>query len=348
MKLPHRRQFLHLAAGAAALPVVSRIAWAQAYPSRPVRIIVPAAPAGPTDILARLMGQWLSERLGQQFIIENRTGAGGNVGTEAVVRASPDGYMLLRVSSLNTINATLYEKLSFNFIRDIAPVASVIRYPSVMVVNPSVPAKSVPEFIAYAKANPGKINMASGGTGTPPHLAGELFKMMAGVDLIHLPYRGNGPAFNDLIGGQVQVMFASPVGLLEYIQAGKLRALAVTTATRSEALADLPTVGDFVPGYEASFWFGVGAPKATQAQIVEKLNTEINAALADPKMKARLAEWGATALPGSPADFAKLIADETEKWGKVIRAANIKPEYRSSGGCSVMPVRRNARCFPRA
>jgi tripartite-type tricarboxylate transporter receptor subunit TctC len=325
MKLP-RRQFLHLAAGAVALPALSRVARAQAYPTRPVRIIVPAAPAGPTDILARLMGQWLSERLGQQFIIENRTGAGGNVGTEAGVRASPDGYTLLMVSSLNTINATLYEKLSFNFIRDIAPVASVIRYPSVMVVNPSVPAKSVPEFIAYAKANPGKINMASGGTGTPPHLAGELFKMMAGVDLIHVPYRGNGPAFNDLIGGQVQVMFASPVGLLEYIQAGKLRALAVTTATRSEALADLPTVGDFVPGYEASFWFGVGAPKATQAQIVEKLNTEINTALADPKMKARLAEWGATALPGSPADFGKLIADETEKWGNVIRALNIKAE----------------------
>jgi tripartite-type tricarboxylate transporter receptor subunit TctC len=325
MKLP-RRNFLHLLAGAAALPVVSRVARAQAYPERPVRIIVPAAPAGPTDILARLMGQWLSERLGQQFIIENRTGAGGNVGTEAGVRASPDGYTLLMVSSLNTINATLYEKLSFNFIRDIAPVASVIRYPSVMVVNPSVPAKSVPEFIAYAKANPGKINMASGGTGTPPHLAGELFKMMAGVDLIHVPYRGNGPAFNDLIGGQVQVMFASPVGLLEYIQAGKLRALGVTTATRSEALADLPTVGDFVPGYEASFWFGVGAPKATQAQIVEKLNTEINTALADPKMKARLAEWGATALPGSPADFGKLIADETEKWGNVIRALNIKAE----------------------
>jgi tripartite-type tricarboxylate transporter receptor subunit TctC len=325
MKLP-RRQFLHLAAGAVALPALSRVARAQAYPTRPVRIIVPAAPAGPTDILARLMGQWLSERLGQQFIIENRTGAGGNVGTEAGVRASPDGYTLLMVSSLNTINATLYEKLSFNFIRDIAPVASVIRYPSVMVVNPSVPAKSVPEFIVYAKANPGKINMASGGTGTPPHLAGELFKMMAGVDLIHVPYRGNGPAFNDLIGGQVQVMFASPVGLLEYIQAGKLRALAVTTATRSEALADLPTVGDFVPGYEASFWFGVGAPKATQAQIVEKLNTEINTALADPKMKARLAEWGATALPGSPADFGKLIADETEKWGNVIRALNIKAE----------------------
>src|SRR5262245_8167591 len=323
MKLS-RRQFLHLAAGAAALPAVSRFAWAQAYPTRPVRLIVPFAPAGPRDITARLMGQWLSERLGQPFVIENRTGAGGNTGTEAVVRASPDGYTLLMVGSLNTINATLYEKLSFNFIRDIAPVASVIRYPSVMVVNPSVPAKSVPEFIAYAKANPGKNHMASGGTGTPPHLAGEPFKMMAGVDLIHVPYRGNGPAFNDLIGGQVQVMFASPVGLLEYIQAGKLRALAVTTATRSEALADLPTVGDFVPGYEASFWFGVGTPKATQAQIVEKLNTEINAALADPKMKARLDEWGATERPGSPAGFGNLIADETENWANLIRAENIK------------------------
>ena len=325
MKLP-RRKFLHLATGAAALPAVLRIAWAQAYPTRPVHLIVPSAPAGPTDILARLMGQWLSERLGQSFVIENRPGGGGNIGTEAVVRASPDGYTLLMVGSLNTINATLYDKLNYNFIRDIAPVASVIRYPSVMVVNPSVPAKSVPEFIAYAKANPGKINMASGGTGTPPHLAGELFKMMAGVDLIHVPYRGNGPAFNDLIGGQVQVMFASPVGLLEYIQAGKLRALGVTTATRSEALADLPTVGDFVPGYEASFSFGVGAPKATQAQIVEKLNTEINAALADPKMKARLVDLGGTVLAGSPAEFGNLIAEETEKWGKVIRALDIKAD----------------------
>jgi tripartite-type tricarboxylate transporter receptor subunit TctC len=242
------------------------------------------------------------------------------------VRSSPDGYTLLMVGGYNAVNATLYTNLNFNFIRDIAPVASVIRYPSVMVVNPSVPAKSVPEFIAYAKANPGKINMASGGTGTPPHLAGELFKMMAGVDLIHVPYRGNGPAFNDLIGGQVQVMFASSVGLLEYIQAGKLRALGVTTVTRTEALADLPTVGDFVPGYEASFWFGVGAPKATQAQIVEKLNTEINAGLADPKLKARLADVGGDVLVLSPADFGRLIADETEKWGKVIRAANIKAE----------------------
>ena len=326
MKLPHRRHVLHLAAGAAALPAVSRVARAQAYPTRPVRLIVGFAPGGPTDILARLMGQWLSERLGQPFVVDNRPGASGNIAAEAVVKASQDGYTLLMVASSSAINATLYDKLNFNFIRDIAPVATIIRAPQILVVNPSVPAKSVPEFIAYAKANPGKIHMASGGTGTPPHLAGELFKMMAGVDLIHVPYRGNGPAFNDLIGGQVQVMFASPVGLLEYIQAGKLRALAVTTATRSEALADLPTVGDFVPGYEASFWFGVGAPKATQAQIVEKLNTEINTALADPKMKARLAEWGATALPGSPADFGKLIADETEKWGNVIRALNIKAE----------------------
>ena len=325
MKLP-RRNFLHLAAGVAALPAVSRIARAQAYPSRAVRIIVPSAPAGPTDILARLMGQWLSERLGQSFVIENRPGGGGNIGTEAVVRASPDGYTLLMVGSLNTINAALYDKLNFNFIRDIAPVASVIRYPSVMVVNPSVPAKSVPEFIAYAKANPGKIHMASGGTGTPPHLAGELFKMMAGVDLIHVPYRGNGPAFNDLIGGQVQVMFPSPVGLLEYIRAGKLRALAVTMATRSEALADLSTVGDFVPGYEASAWWGIAAPKNTPAEIIKTLNTQVNASLADANFQARLANLGATVLALSPGEFGKLIADETEKWGKVIRAANIKPE----------------------
>src|SRR5262252_522062 len=325
MKLP-RRNFLHLAAGAAAMSAVSHNARAQAYPSRPVKIIVSFAAGGPTDILARLTAQWLSERLGQQFVVENRPGASGNIAAEAVVRAPADGYTLLLVGGNNAINATLYDKLNFNFIRDIAPVATIIRAPQILVVNPSVPAKTIPEFIAYAKAYPRKLNMASGGTGTPPHLAGELFKMMAGVDLIHVPYRGNGPAFIDLIGGQVQVMFASPVGLLEYMQAGKLRALAVTTARRSEALADLPTVGDFVPGYEASFWFGVGAPKATQAQIVEKLNTEINAALADPKMKARLAEWGATALPGSPADFGKLIADETEKWGNVIRALNIKAD----------------------
>jgi tripartite-type tricarboxylate transporter receptor subunit TctC len=325
MKLP-RRNFLHLAAGATALPAVSRIARAQTYPTRPVRIIVGSAAGGPSDILARLMGQWLSERLGQQFVIDNRPGGGGNIGTEAVVRAPADGYTLLLVGTAQAINATLYDKLNFHFIRDIAPVASVIRYSSVMVVNPSVPAKSVPEFIAYAKANPGKINMASGGTGTPPHLAGELFKMMAGVDLIHVPYRGNGPAFNDLIGGQVQVMFPSPVGLLEYIQAGKLRALAVTTATRSDALPDIPTMAEFVPGYEASGWFGVGAPRNTPSEIIDKLNKEINAGLADPKMQAWLADFGGTPLVLSPADFGRLIAQETEKWGNVIRALNIKAD----------------------
>jgi tripartite-type tricarboxylate transporter receptor subunit TctC len=326
---PHllgRRNFPHLAAGAAALPVVSRIAFAQAYPSRPVRLIVSFAAGGPTDILARLTAQWLSERLGQQFVVENRPGGGGNIGTEAVVRASPDGYTLLMAGGNNAINATLYDKLNFNFIRDIAPVATIIRAPQILVVNPSVPAKSVPEFIAYAKANPGKIHMASGGTGTPPHLAGELFKMMAGVDLIHVPYRGNGPAFNDLIGGQVQVMFPSPVGLLEYIQAGKLRALAVTTATRSDALPDIPTMAEFVPGYEASGWFGVGAPRNTPAEIIDKLNKEINAGLADPKMQARLADFGGTPLVLSPADFGRLIAEETEKWGNVIRALSIKAD----------------------
>jgi tripartite-type tricarboxylate transporter receptor subunit TctC len=325
MKFP-RRKFLHLAAGAAALPAVSRVARAQAYPSRPVKIIVSFAAGGPTDILARLTAQWLSERLGQQFVVENRPGGGGNIGTEAVVRASPDGYTLLMAGGNNAINATLYDKLNFNFIRDITPVATIIRAPQILVVNPSVPAKSVPEFIAYAKANPGKIHMASGGTGTPPHLAGELFKMMAGVDLIHVPYRGNGPAFNDLIGGQVQVMFPSPVGLLEYIQAGKLRALAVTTATRSDALPDIPTMAEFVPGYEASGWFGVGAPRNTPSEIIDKLNTEINAGLADPKMQARLADFGGTPLVLSPADFGRLIAEETEKWGNVIRALSIKAD----------------------
>src|ERR1700757_4407649 len=325
MKLP-RREFLHLIACAAALPSMSRFAWAQAYPSRPVKIIVSFAAGGPTDILARLTAQWLFARLGPQFVVENRPGGGGNIGTEAVVRASPDGYTLLMAGGNNAINATLYDKLNFNFIRDIAPVATIIRAPQIWVVNPSVPAKSVPEFIAYAKANPGKIHMASGGTGTPPHLAGELFKMMAGVDLIHVPYRGNGPAFNDLIGGQVQVMFPSPVGLLEYIQAGKLRALAVTTATRSDALPDIPTMAEFVPGYEASGWFGVGAPRNTPSEIIDKLNKEINAGLADPKMQARLADFGGTPLVLSPADFCRLIAEETEKWGNVIRALNIKAE----------------------
>jgi tripartite-type tricarboxylate transporter receptor subunit TctC len=319
-------KFLHLAASAAALPVVSRFAWAQAYPARPVRIIVPFTPAGSTDIVARLMGQWLSERLGQQFVIENRPGGGGNIGTEAVVRASADGYTLLMVGGWNAINATLYDKLSFNFIRDIAPVAGINREPYVIAVHPSVPAKSVPEFIAYAKANPGKVSMASAGIGTPGHVSGELFKMMAGVNMVHVPYRGAAPALADLLAGQVQVAFSTIGAVIEHIRAGKLRALAVTTATRSEALPDLPTVGEFVPGYEVSNWFGVGAPKATPAEIVEKLNKEINAGLADPKMKARLADFGGTPLVVSPADFAKLIAEETEKWGKVIRAANIKAE----------------------
>ena len=293
---------------------------------RPVRIIVPFAPRGATDITARLIGQWLSERLGQPFVIENRSGGGGNIGTEAVVRAPADGYTLLQCGTPNVINATLYEKLNFNFIRDIAPVAGVFRGPYVMVVNPSVPASTVPEFIAYAKATPRKINMASSGTGAVPHLAGELFNMMAGIDMVHVPYRGGGPAVTDLLAGQVQVYFATTVSSIGYIRAGKLRALAVTTAARSEALPDIPTVGEFVPGYEASTWTGVGAPKGTPIEIVDKLNNEINAALANPKFKARLADLGVTTLALTPADFGKLIADETEKWGKVIRSANIKAE----------------------
>jgi tripartite-type tricarboxylate transporter receptor subunit TctC len=325
MKLP-RRKFLHLAAGAAALPAVSRFTWAQAYPTRPVRIIVPTAPGGLPDILARLIGPWLSERLGQQFVIENRPGGGGNIGTEAVVRASPDGYTLLMAGTFNAINATLYDKLNFNFIRDIAPVAGIMRVPEVMVINPSVPAKTVAEFIAYAKANPGKINLGSGGIGTPGHVDGELFKMMAGVDLVHVPYRGGGPVMTDLLGGQVQVLFGSTSLTIEQIRAGKLRPLAVTTATRWEGLPDLPTVSEFLPGYEASAWSGVGAPRNTPAKIIDTLNKEINAALANPKMKARIADLGGTVLTGSPTDFGKFIADETEKRGKVIRAANIKAE----------------------
>jgi tripartite-type tricarboxylate transporter receptor subunit TctC len=325
MKLP-RRKFLHLVAGAAALPAVSRFARAQAYPSRPVRIIVGFAPGGATDIMARLVGQWLSERLGQQFVIENRPGAGSNIATEVVVNAPPDGYTLLVTTSVNAINATLYDKLNFNFIRDIAPVASIHREPHVLEVHPSVPVKTVPEFIAYAKANPGKINMASAGIGSGNHIAGELFKMMTDVNLVHVPYRGAGPALVDLLGGQVQVMFATMSSSIEYVRDGKLRALAVTTATRSPALPHIPTVSDFVPGYEASFWTGVGAPKNTPAEIVNKLNKEINAALADPKIKARLVDLGGTALSGSPADFGKFVADETEKSAKVVKFANIKPE----------------------
>jgi tripartite-type tricarboxylate transporter receptor subunit TctC len=324
MKLP-RRQFLHLAAGAAGLPAVSRIARAQTYPSRPVRIIVGFAAGGTLDIIARLLGQWLSERFGQPFVVENRPGGGGNMGTEAVVRAPPDGYTLLLVGSPNMINATLYEKLNFNFIRDIAPVASTDRAPLIMEVNQTFPARSVPEFIAFAKANPGKINMASAGIGTGQHLAGEMFKMMAGVDMTHVPYRSAGPALTDLISGQVQVMFDALPASIEHIRAGRLRALAATTATRLDALPDIPTVAEFVPGYEASAVHGIGAPKNTPTEIVDTLNKEINVALANPKMAARLTDLGLTVLSGSPADFGKLIADETEKWAKVVKFSGAKP-----------------------
>jgi tripartite-type tricarboxylate transporter receptor subunit TctC len=325
MNVP-RRQFLHLAAGAAALAAVSRVAWAQTYPARPVHFIVAFAPGGANDIVARLMGQSLSERLGQPVIIENRAGAGSNIGTEAVVRAPPDGYMLLIVGAPNAINATLYEKLPFEFIRDIAPVASILNVPLVMEVNPSVPVTTVREFIAYAKAKPGKINYASAGIGGVTHVAGELFKMLAGVEMRHVPYRGAAPALTDLLGGQVQVMFDIMPSSIEYIRAGKLRALGVTTATRSEALPNIPTVGDSVPGYEASAWLGVGAPRNTPAPIVDRLNREINAVLSDPRMKARLADLGGTVLAGSPADFGKLIVDETEKWAKVVKLSGAKPE----------------------
>jgi tripartite-type tricarboxylate transporter receptor subunit TctC len=325
MKFPHRRRVLHLAAAAALLPAVSRVARAQAYPSRPVRIVVPFPAAGLSDIITRLIGQWLSERLATPFVIENRPGAASNLGTEVVVNAPPDGYTLLNLSSANATNATMYEKLNFNFIRDIAPVASLVRFPYVLEVNPSVPVKTVPELIAYAKANPGKLSIASAGTGTPAHIAGELFKQTTGIDMVHVPYRGAALALTDLIGGQVQVMIDNMAASLEHIRAGRLRALAVTTAARLETLPDLPTVGEFVPGFEASSMNGLGAPKRTPAEIVHKLNEEINAALADPKIKARIADLGLTPLVGSPADLEKLIADETEKWGKVIRAANIKP-----------------------
>jgi len=325
MKLP-RRQFLHLAAGAAALPAVSRIARAQAYPARPVRIVVPFTAGSLSDILARPIGQWLSERLGQPFIIENRPGAGGNIGTEAVVKAAPDGHTLLVIASSNAINATLYEKLNFNFIHDIAPVATIIRQPMVMLVNPSIPAKTVPEFVAYAKTNPRKISMASAGNGTAPHVAGELFNMMAGVDMVHVPYRGGAPALTDLIGRQVQVMFATPIVSIEHIRAGKLRPLAVTSATRFGVLPDIPSVGEFLPGYEASVWVGLGAPKNTPTEIVDQLNKEINAGLADPKIKSGLADLGGGAFSSSPADFSKLIAEDAEKWAKVIKFVGIQPQ----------------------
>jgi len=326
MKLPHRRNFLRLAAGTAALPAVSRIAWAQTYPTRLVRLVV-GFPAGQTaDITARVMGQWLSERLGQPFVIDNRPGASGTIATEAVVRAPADGYTLLYVTASNYINATLYEKLNYDFIRDIGPVSSTARSPLVMAVNPSLPVKTVPEFIAYAKANPGKLNMASAGNGNSTHMAGELFKMMTGISLVHVPYRGSPPALTDLLGGQVQVMFDLLASSIEPIRAGRLRALAVTTAARLEVLPDIPTVGEFVPGYEASAMGGVGVPKGTPAEIIDRLNKEINACLTDPKVKARFAELGQMAAGGSPADYGKLIAEETEKWGKVVKSAGIKLE----------------------
>jgi len=325
MKLP-RRKFLHLAAGAAALLSMSCFAWSQAYPTRPVRLIIGYPPGSGPDITARLIGQSLSERLGQPFVIDNRPGAGSNIGTEAVVRAPADDYTLLIAASANASNATLYDKLDFNFIRDIAPVASITRAPFVMEVHPSVPAKTVPEFIAYAKANPGKINMASSGNGTVPHLSGELFKIMTGVDMVHVPYRGGTAALVDLLRGQVQVRFGVLTESIQYIKDGKLRALAVTTASRSEVLPDIPTVGEFLPGYDASAWTGVGAPRNTPAEIIEKLNREINAGLADPKLKARFADQGSTVFVGSPAEFGKFIAEETEKWAKVVRTANIKPD----------------------
>jgi tripartite-type tricarboxylate transporter receptor subunit TctC len=323
MKLP-RRDFLQLAAGAAALPVAPGIAFAQAYPSRAVRIIVPFPAGQATDTIARLMGQSLLERLGRAFVIENRTGAGGNIGTESVVRAAPDGYTLLLVSLANAINVTLYKKLNFNFIREIAPVAGIGSAPYVMVINPSVPTKTVSEFIAFAKANPNKINMGSSGNGSASHVFGERFKMMTGINLIHIPYRGG--YVPDLLSGQVQVVFGTMSTCIQYIRGGMLRALAVTTATRSDLLPDIPTLAEFVPGYEASVWYGVGAPKDTPAEVIDKLNKEINAGLANPKIKARLADLGADVLALSPADFGKLMADETEKWGTIIRAVNIKAE----------------------
>jgi tripartite-type tricarboxylate transporter receptor subunit TctC len=325
MKLS-RRRLLYLAAGAAALPADWRVAWAQAYPTRPVRLIVPFGPGGGTDIVARLIGQWLSERIGQTFVIENRPGAGGNLGTEAVVRAPPDGYTLTVIGAPSAINATLYHNLTFNFVRDIAPVAIIVRFPNVMVVNPSVPAKTVPEFIAYANTNPGKLNMASPGSGSTPHVFGELFKMMTGVNMVHVPYRSVAAGMTDMLSGQVQVTFGTSASTLEYIRAGTLRALAVTTATRSQTLPDLPAIAESVPGYEASGWFGVGAPRNTPAEIVDKLNREINACLADPKLQARIADLGGVALTGSPSDFGRLIAEETDKWAKVVTFSGAKAE----------------------
>ena len=323
MKLP-RRRLLHWVAGTAALPVLSRFAAAQAYPTRTVHLIVGFAPAGPADILGRLLGQWLSERLGQQIVVENRPGAGTNIATEAVINAPPDGHTLFFITGANFINATLYKNLKFNFIRDMAPVVLLGREPSAMVVHPSVPAKSLAEFIAYVKANPGKVTMASGGNGAPSHISGEMFKMLAGVDMVHVPYRGAGPALTALLGGQVQLYFSPVSATIGYVRGGQLRALAVTTAKRSDVLADRPAIGELVPGYDAGQLYGIGAPRNTPAEIVGKLNKEINAVLADPKVKARLADFGVTPVGGSPAEFGKIIADETEKWGKVVQFSGAK------------------------
>jgi tripartite-type tricarboxylate transporter receptor subunit TctC len=326
MKLP-RRQFLHLAAGAAALPALSRIARAQTYPSRPVRLVIGFAAGGSGDLATRLMGQWLSDRLGQQFIVENRTGAAGNIATEAVVRAPADGYTLIQLNVANAINASLYDKLSFNVLRDLVPVASFMRVPNVMEVSPTLPVKTVPEFIAYAKANPGKISFASSGVGTTIHMSGELFKAMTKIDMVHVPYRGLGAGgYADLMTGVVHVTFDNLPSSIEFVRAGKLRALAVTSTVRSEVLPDLPTMGEFLPGYEANAWYGIAVPIGTPGEIVQTLNKELNAAFDDPRMKARIAELGGTPLHGSPADFGKFFADETEKWAKVIRAANIRPD----------------------
>jgi tripartite-type tricarboxylate transporter receptor subunit TctC len=321
-----RRNFLKLAGAAAAVPVLPRLALALDYPTRPTRIVAGFAAGGGVDITARLIGQWLADHLGQPFVVENRTGAGGNIGTETVVNAAADGYTLLLATVPNAVNASLYEKLNFNFVCDIAPVAGVIRVPMVVLVHPSIPAQTLSEFIGYAKANPGKVNMASAGSGSAPHMAGELFKMMTGVDMVHVPYRGQGPAMSDLLGGQVQILFAAAPGTADYVKTGKLRALAVTTAARMPELPEIPIVADAVPGYEASQWYGFAAPKNTPAEIVEKLNKEINAAIADPGMRARLAAIGGEPMPGSPSDFGKLIAEETDKWGKVVRTAGLKPE----------------------
>jgi tripartite-type tricarboxylate transporter receptor subunit TctC len=323
---PTRREILHLGSAAAIVAAAPSIVVAQPYPSRPARIVVGFAAGGPTDVVARLMGQWLSERLGQQFVVENRTGAAGNVATEAALKAPADGYTLLLVTSSNAVNATLYERSDVNLIRDVAPVAGIIRTPLVMVVNPSVPVGTIPELIAYARANPRKLNFASGGIGTSLHVAGELFKMMAGVDLVHVPYRGSAPALTDMISGHVQVMFDILTSSIEHVRSGALRPLAVTTATRSPVLSDLPTVAEFVPGYEASAWYGIAVPKNTSAERIDVLNKQSSAGLADPRLKARFAELGGTVIPGSPADFGTLVAEETEKWAKVVRFSGMKPD----------------------